>query len=101
MDFSWPMVSAGTALAGFVIAWFFRSPKETYSEIERRLDQHRLDLDRRMTDLELRHTNLSVRFEGAHGKHDQALTSLTHAINRLTERFDTYMGTQNGRGHRP
>lgn len=77
-------------IAAHGIATFFKTPKEYHTDTERRL-----------VEVETRLTNLSMRFEGSHGKHDQALVTLTQSIDRLTARFDAYMGDRNGgRGNR-
>lgn len=84
------LIGLGVTIAAHAAVTLFKSPKEYHT-----------DLERRLVDVETRLTNLSMRFEGSHGKHDQALVTLTQSIDRLTARFDTYMGDRNGgRGNR-
>lgn len=73
------------ALGANAVAWFFRSPKESIRELESRLAV-----------VEARQNQLAADYAGVHGRHDEALKSLTAAVTRLTDRFDQYMGTVNG-----
>jgi len=68
--------------ASVVVQWMFRTPKEEITKL--RADVDRLERDARD-------------YASIHGRHDQALITLTAAIDRLTQRFDAYMGTAHGR----
>lgn len=72
-----------TALATLV-NWLFRTPKEQVTELQTRIAV-----------LEGIVNQMGREYAGNHARHDQALTTLTIAINKLTDRFDAYMG--NGR----
>lgn len=76
------LVSAASLLA----TWLFRTPKETANELQQRVAA-----------LEGALNALGREYAGIHGRHDEALRSLTTAVTRLTDRFETYMGTTNGR----
>jgi hypothetical protein len=82
----WSLILSGLAL---IVAWFFRTPAQQADELRERVAR-----------LEGELTTLSTNYAGIHGRHDQALTTLTAAIDRLTNRFDAYMGNNghaNGR----
>jgi hypothetical protein len=77
-----------SALA-LIVAWFFRTPAQQSEELRERVAR-----------LEGELSALSTNYAGIHGRHDQALTTLTTAIDRLTTRLDAYMGSNghaNGR----
>lgn len=76
------MIGAIATAASVVVQWLFRTPKEEIAQL--RADVDRLERDARD-------------YAGIHGRHDQALITLTAAINKLTDRFDAYMGTAHGR----
>lgn len=76
------LIGAIATAASFVVQWLFRTPKEELTQL--RADVDRLERDARD-------------YAGIHGRHDQALITLTAAINKLTDRFDAYMGTNHGR----
>lgn len=78
----WSLVLA-VAVNG--IALFFRTPNQTVSELEKKVAA-----------LEGTFNALSRDYAGVHGRHDEALRSLTAAVTRLTDRFDQYMGSANG-----
>jgi hypothetical protein len=87
MDSGW--IALAVAVVGGLIGWLVRSPKESMLEIERRV-----------ATLEGTINQLSRDYAGVHGRHDEALKSLTLAVTRLTDRFDQYMGTVNGHSRR-
>lgn len=72
--------------ASLAVQWLFRTPKEQLS-----------DLTQRVAVLEGTLHAMGREYAGNHARHDQALITLTAAINKLTDRFDAYMG--NGRGN--
>lgn len=76
------LIGAIATAASVVVQWLFRTPKEEIAAL--RADVDRLERDARD-------------YAGIHGRHDQALITLTAAINKLTDRFDAYMGTAHGR----
>jgi hypothetical protein len=93
------MSDAAIALAALLVSasslaasWLFRSPKEQSAELRADLR----DLETRVATMEGVLNTLGREYAGIHGRHDQALSTLTLAINKLTDRFDAYMGTRHG-----
>lgn len=90
MDSGWWALAVGAF--GALVGWMFRSPKEQSDDLRNDLRE----TEQRVATLEGTLNALSRDYAGIHGRHDQALTTLTTAITRLTDRFDQYMGTVNG-----
>lgn len=89
-------IGAAIAVLGLLGGWFVRTPKESLAELERRTTAEAADLERRLAVVEARQNQLAADYAGVHGRHDEALKSLTAAVTRLTDRFDAYMGNVNG-----
>lgn len=94
MDSGWWALAI--AVVGAIIGWLFRSPKEQGDELRKDLR----DTEQRVATLEGTINALSRDYAGVHGRHDEALKSLTLAVTRLTDRFDQYMGAVNGHSRR-
>lgn len=80
------MIGAIATAASVVVQWLFRTPKEQVGELQQRVAL-----------LEGMVNGMGREYAGNHARHDQALITLTAAINKLTDRFDAYMGTNHGR----
>jgi len=78
-------LALGISVVALLGSWLARTPKEEITQL--RADVDRLERDARD-------------YAGIHGRHDQALITLTAAINKLTDRFDAYMGNANGHSRR-
>lgn len=81
-------------LLALLAVWFVRTPKEASSELQQRVAM-----------LEGTVSTLRSEYAGNHGRHDEALRSLTAAMNRLADRIDRFetaigIGKQNGPGRR-
>ena len=76
-----PLYVLAFAIMAHGVLWFFKSPRQE-SESQ----------SARITALDTRITALSMRYEGSNGRHTHALEKVEKAIDRLTERFDNFMG---------
>lgn len=76
-------------VATIAAVWFVRTPKEAVRELEVRIAAVEGALNAMAKD-----------YAGNHARHDQALITLTAAINKLTDRFDAYMGNGHGGNRR-
>lgn len=92
------------AVAAHAVAWFFKTPKETASDLDKRIATLMTEFDKRMTANETRHevlaashTQLQVRVEGVYSGHDQVLKNLTSAVEKLTVKFERFVESINGR----
>jgi hypothetical protein len=77
------------AISGHGVSWFFTTPKEMSAQYESRLRA-----------LETGFNAMSVSTAGMHGRHEEAIESLTIAMNRLTVRIDTLMDLRTSGEHR-
>ncbi len=76
----WPAIGAVVAIVLAVAGWLVRSPKESVRELEQRVAM-----------LEGMVNAMGREYAGHHARHDQALVTLTAAINKLTDRFDAWV----------
>lgn len=83
----WQVSLFALALVGLLFSHVLRSPKRQVELVETRI-----------LALENEFDTLKVLYSGNHGRHDQALSSLTIAVTRLTDRFDQFMSANGQRG---